>query len=162
MKSGATDADDAKGGSANEAPPEVALETDARLSTARTSSEQEATEAKRPDQPPEAETASAILRVTRKELEDVETAAELVVVQTACSGGAKIVLPRSERLAVAVDLTMDPVRTDFLSAAEAAGWTTVSGVSIQLQMLIMAFQRWTGTDPDEQIMREALEEFLLV
>lgn len=85
-------------------------------------------------------------------------AAELVVyVESAELPSA---LPEAAK--VVVDLTTEPVHTEFLRMAEAAGCKTINSVNVQLEMLVLAFQRWTGVEPDVQIMREALEEFLLV
>ena len=85
-------------------------------------------------------------------------ASELVV--NAVPTEDQISLPSSAK--VAVDLTTDSVHTEFLRTAEAAGCQTISSVNVQLEMLVVAFRRWTGVEPDVQIMREALEEFLLV
>ena len=84
-----------------------------------------------------------------------------IVVQT-----EDIALPAWEHdghaTSLAVDLNHETIRTDFLKAAHNAGCRYVDGVTIRLQTLMQAFAKWTGAEADEQTMREALEEFLLI
>ena len=100
--------------------------------------------------------------ITLEEMQIGKVSAELIVGAPDVADEIPGDLPQLDASKVVVDLITDPVRTDLLRRAEAADCRTINGVEVQLQMLIMAFQRWTGMDPDEQIMREALEEFLLV
>ncbi len=63
---------------------------------------------------------------------------------------------------VAMDLTDDPVQTNFLRAAKEAGCHVYNSVDVRLMTLVIAFRRWTNIEPDDSMMRDALEEFLLV
>jgi shikimate 5-dehydrogenase len=66
------------------------------------------------------------------------------------------------RSQVAIDLTEDPVQTEFLRSAKLAGFQVFNSVDVRLMTLVIAFRRWTNIEPDDSIMRDALEEFLLV
>ncbi len=58
------------------------------------------------------------------------------------------------------DLTADPPHTWLLRAAEERGCATLDGLDIYIAQAAMNFRRWTGVDPDRQVLREAVEEFL--
>lgn len=63
---------------------------------------------------------------------------------------------------VVADLRINPPSDEFLRAATAAGLTPVSGADIRVRQAAIAFHRWTGIEPDRSIMRDALEEFLML
>jgi len=44
--------------------------------------------------------------------------------------------------------------------AAAAGACTIDGLEIHAEKVAIDFQAWTGTKPDTDMLREALEEFL--
>jgi shikimate dehydrogenase len=60
------------------------------------------------------------------------------------------------------DVTLNPPRTNLVDMARAAGCNTIDGLEMFIQQSAVAFQRWTGVDPDISVMREAVEEFLLL
>jgi len=58
------------------------------------------------------------------------------------------------------DVTPDLPQTQLLSDAAARGCTTVDGLSMFIEQVAASFQLWTSVDPDRQVLREAVEEFL--
>lgn len=58
------------------------------------------------------------------------------------------------------DLSMDSPRTWLLDEAIRHGCPTVDGLSIFIEQVAIGFQLWTGVDPERQVLREAVEEFL--
>ena len=58
------------------------------------------------------------------------------------------------------DVTPDLPQTQLLGDAAARGCTTVNGLSMFIEQVAASFQLWTGVDPDRQVLREAVEEFL--
>ena len=58
------------------------------------------------------------------------------------------------------DVTPDLPQTQLLGDAAARGCTTVDGLSMFIEQVATSFQLWTGVDPDRQVLREAVEEFL--
>lgn len=89
-------------------------------------------------------------------------AAELVLAASAEIPDSAIQAALRAAPLVAMDLTEEPVFTDFLKQAKGAGCVVFNSVDIRLTSLVIAFRRWTNVDPDESLMRDALEEFLLV
>jgi len=63
---------------------------------------------------------------------------------------------------IVADVTLDPPRTRLLAAAQDAGCPTVDGLELFVQQSAVNIQRWTGVEPDTTVMREAVEEFLLL
>jgi len=61
---------------------------------------------------------------------------------------------------VVADVIFNPPQTKFLNSASSAGCKTVDGLGMLVNRAVIAFQTWTGIDPDAEVMREALEEFL--
>jgi shikimate dehydrogenase len=62
--------------------------------------------------------------------------------------------------AVAADVVFNPAETQFLRAAKARGCKTLDGLGMLVNQGAIAFKRWTGVDPDTNVMRDAVEEFL--
>ena len=48
----------------------------------------------------------------------------------------------------------------LLGEAAKRGCTTVDGTTMLIEQVAISFQLWTGVDPDRQVLREAIEEFL--
>ena len=63
---------------------------------------------------------------------------------------------------VVADVILNPPQTALLCAAHEAGCKTVDGLEMYLHKAVLAMQRWTGVEPDVTVMREAVEEFLLL
>lgn len=61
---------------------------------------------------------------------------------------------------VAADVVVNPPDTRFLAAAREHGATTLDGLGMIVNQAAIAFQLWTGIEPDTQVMRDAVEEFL--
>lgn len=58
------------------------------------------------------------------------------------------------------DVVFNPPETRFLAAARARGLSVVDGLSMLVYQGVIAFQLWTGQNPDEGVMRTALREAL--
>lgn len=56
------------------------------------------------------------------------------------------------------DLVYNPRETALMRQAQASGCRTVNGLGMLLRQGAQAFQLWTGTAPDLDVMRKALEE----
>jgi shikimate dehydrogenase len=85
-------------------------------------------------------------------------AAELVVNATSVGmGGSGLPLPvdRLRSGQVVADLVYQPVRTELLRAAAAAGCRTVDGVGMLVHQAALAFELWTGLDAPLAAMLEA-------
>jgi len=63
---------------------------------------------------------------------------------------------------IVADVTLNPPRTRLLSEAAGRGCRTIDGLDIFIQQAAVALKRWTGVQSDVTVMREAVEEFLLV
>ena len=61
---------------------------------------------------------------------------------------------------VVADVNYYPPRTRFIREAESRGCRIVDGLGMLVNQGVIAFQTWTGVDPDRSVMREALEEYL--
>ena len=59
-----------------------------------------------------------------------------------------------------VDAVFNPPATKLLAAAKARGLPTLDGLSMLVYQGVIAFQMWTGEDPDEAAMKRALREAL--
>jgi shikimate dehydrogenase len=64
--------------------------------------------------------------------------------------------------AVVADVTLDPPATRLLSEAEGRGCKTVDGLEMFIEQAAIGLRVWTGIDADRTVMREAVEEFLLL
>ncbi len=100
--------------------------------------------------------------MTQAEYETQSPPAELVIAASDAFDPDLLQTALRAAATVAMDLTEEPVYTDFLRQAKAAGCTVFNSVDIRLTSLVIAFRQWTHTEPDDSIMRDALEEFLLV
>lgn len=61
---------------------------------------------------------------------------------------------------IAADVVFNPPATIFLEEASEKGCKTLDGLGMLVQQAVISFRLWTGVDPDRQIMRDAVEEFL--
>jgi shikimate dehydrogenase len=61
---------------------------------------------------------------------------------------------------VVCDIVYNPLKTKWLKIAEMKGAITDNGVSMLVMQGAMAFQKWTGTFPDTDKMREVVNEQL--
>jgi shikimate dehydrogenase len=59
---------------------------------------------------------------------------------------------------IAVDVIPNPPRTRFLRDAEARGCQVLDGLAMLVGQGRIGIEYWTGVDPDERVMRRALEE----
>ncbi len=58
------------------------------------------------------------------------------------------------------DVIANPPRTRLLRDAEQNGCQTIDGLEVFIAQAAINFRLWTGVDPDQTVMREAIEEFL--
>lgn len=58
------------------------------------------------------------------------------------------------------DAVFNPAETRFLRAARARGLTCLDGLSMLVYQGVIGFQMWTGVDPDEAVMKQALRDAL--
>lgn len=56
---------------------------------------------------------------------------------------------------VVVDLVYQPVETPLLAAARARGAVAVDGIGMLVHQAAISISRWTGVDPDTEVMRHA-------
>lgn len=63
---------------------------------------------------------------------------------------------------IVADVTVDPPRTQLLCEAEERGCKTIDGLEMFVHQASHELQRWTSVEPDPVVMREAVEEFLLL
>jgi shikimate dehydrogenase len=63
---------------------------------------------------------------------------------------------------VVADVIFSPPQTRLLRDAADRGCTTVDGLGMLVNQGVIGFKTWTGVDPDASVMREALEEFLML
>jgi shikimate dehydrogenase len=61
---------------------------------------------------------------------------------------------------VVADVIFNPPQTRFIRDAADRGCTTLDGLGMLVNQGVIGFQIWTGVDPDSDVMREALEEYL--
>lgn len=60
-----------------------------------------------------------------------------------------------------IDVNISPACAELLHAAAARGCPTHEGLDLFIEQLALAFQAWTGVEPDRRVMRDAAEEFLM-
>ena len=60
------------------------------------------------------------------------------------------------------DVSTDPPQTRLLHEAATRGCKTVDGLSIFIEQVALAVKLWTGVDPDRDVLRDAVEEYLEV
>ncbi|MDP6554817.1 MAG: shikimate dehydrogenase [Pirellulaceae bacterium] len=61
---------------------------------------------------------------------------------------------------VVADVIFNPPQTIFLREASQRGCKTLDGLGMLVNQGVISFKIWTGVDPDPNVMREALEEYL--
>lgn len=61
---------------------------------------------------------------------------------------------------VVADVVFNPPQTRLLRDAAQRGCTTLDGLGMLVNQGVIGFRIWTGVEPDAQVMREALEEYL--
>jgi shikimate dehydrogenase len=97
----------------------------------------------------------------------VPSEAQLLVNATSIGGeDAEIRLPvhrdslRPEL--VVADVTFNPPRTQLLGDAQGRGCRTIDGLEMFVHQASIGVRCWAGVEPDPVVMREAVEEFLLL
>ncbi|HTN75031.1 MAG TPA: shikimate dehydrogenase [Pirellulaceae bacterium] len=63
---------------------------------------------------------------------------------------------------IVADVIFNPAQTRFLHEAADHGCTTLDGLGMLVNQAVIGFKIWTGVEPDANVMRDALEEFLSV
>lgn len=58
------------------------------------------------------------------------------------------------------DVIFNPPETHLLREAKARGCTTLDGLGMLVNQGMIGFRIWSGVEPNAQVMREALEEYL--
>jgi shikimate dehydrogenase len=61
---------------------------------------------------------------------------------------------------IVADVVFSPVDTRFLKEARERGATTLDGLGMLVNQARLNFKIWTGVEPDVELMRDALEEYL--
>lgn len=61
---------------------------------------------------------------------------------------------------VVADVIFNPPNTQLIRGARELGCTTLDGLGMLVNQGVIAFKIWTGIEPNAQVMREALEEYL--
>jgi shikimate dehydrogenase len=61
---------------------------------------------------------------------------------------------------VVADVVFNPPQTRLLRDAQNQGCRILDGLGMLVNQGVIGFRVWTGIDPDAQVMREALEEYL--
>ncbi|MGH7135326.1 MAG: shikimate dehydrogenase [Pirellulales bacterium] len=61
---------------------------------------------------------------------------------------------------VVADVVASPPDTRFLAEAREHGAATLDGLAMIVNQAAIAFELWSGIEPDTQVMRDAVEEFL--
>lgn len=61
---------------------------------------------------------------------------------------------------VVADVIFNPPQTRLLRDAAQQGCRTLDGLGMLVNQGVIGFKLWTGVDPDPQVMRDALEEYL--
>ncbi len=98
---------------------------------------------------------------------DVPEGTDVVINATSIGrGDADAAVPLNlERLRsemIVADLTIDPPRTRLLHEAAERGCKTLDGLGMYIEQVAVALTAWTGVEPQRDVMREAIEEFLEV
>lgn len=104
-----------------------------------------------------------------KSMHKAEAEAQLgnfdIVIQTTSVGLAQdealpISLENVKAGAIAADIVYNPIETPFLKAAEAKGCRTLNGVGMFVFQGALAFEQWTGIQPNTEKMIELITETL--
>jgi shikimate dehydrogenase len=95
----------------------------------------------------------------------LEDTAEIVINATSLGlGDAEARVPlqldslRSD--VIVADVIFNPPQTRLIRDAAARGCTTLDGLGMLVNQGVIGFKIWTGVDPDAEVMRESLEEYL--
>lgn len=60
------------------------------------------------------------------------------------------------------DISLNPNTPFLINCARSGGRDYIDGLTWMVERYRLAFKRWTAIEPDKRLMREALEEFLMV
>ena len=63
---------------------------------------------------------------------------------------------------IVADVVFNPSETWLLRTAAERGCKTLDGMGMLVNQAVISFKIWTGIDPDPEVMRDALEEFLAI
>jgi shikimate dehydrogenase len=63
---------------------------------------------------------------------------------------------------IVADVVFNPAETEWLLAARERGCRTLDGLGMLVNQAAIGFLLWTGVEPDRELMRESLEEFLAI
>lgn len=61
---------------------------------------------------------------------------------------------------IVADVIFNPPKTWLIRTAEERGCRTIDGLGMLVNQAVICFQIWTGRQPDADVMKDALEEFL--
>ena len=61
---------------------------------------------------------------------------------------------------IVADVVFNPPQTRLIRDAAARDCTTLDGLGMLVNQGVIGFKIWTGVDPDAEVMRESLEEYL--
>lgn len=82
------------------------------------------------------------------------------IVVVAVPAGANLRLTGLRRDLVVADFPLVPQPSPVVSAAQQHGACTIDGLEIHCATTAIDFQTWTGIEPDTDLLRELLDEFL--
>jgi shikimate dehydrogenase len=63
---------------------------------------------------------------------------------------------------IVADVIFNPPKTWLIRTADERGCRTIDGLGMLVNQAVICFQIWTGRQPDSDVMKDALEEFLEV
>ena len=63
---------------------------------------------------------------------------------------------------VVADVIFNPPESRLLVESKRRGLKTLSGIEMMANQVSLAYRFWTGSDPDSDVIHEALEEYLEV
>lgn len=69
-------------------------------------------------------------------------------------------LSAADRAMLVCDVVINPPETRLLRTAKEQGFAVLDGLTMLVYQGVIAFQLWTGQDPDPKVMREAIGEAL--
>ena len=77
-------------------------------------------------------------------------------------GSLKVSLEGLVPKSTVADVLYNPPHTPLLARADESGFATVDGLTLLIEQAALAFEIWTGASADRTVMREAVEEFLVL